>query len=531
MAMIFIAINMAMLLYEAYFCNFSYMSNQISTYNLSIFRLLIYGIILIILYLSEKRMRPYVEKFIESEYKAFLTMTFFILLIIFTLVVVFYGKITLVYTLLIITLLLTVVSIVFITGDYKKDAVVIILLLGLILTFIIPINNQLDEKRHFLTSYNLSYGNIDFIENPLTNEKFQEIKINTKLYDFNRYFGEEYEDRFIEDFKTEDVTQLPANYNIVQYIPTAIGIFIARISGGSIADIYYAGRIFNLITYAGIIYFALKILPYKRKTFFVISLMPMMVALSGVYSIDGVTTGICLLFISYCFKLYEGKDKITLKQLMVLSALFVLVSLVKSAGYIFIGLIVLILPIRKIIKENKKWHIALLALFIIIGVAINAYVMLSLQTDDFSDTRMEGTNATEQLEYIKENPKEFAEILYKDIKSMTTGFGTISYLHGPMFFGSNSSNIFFLLLLYIFFVASTDNTKQFNNWIRLLFIIIFIITIAFTEIIMYISYTPVGHDSIYGYQARYLYPILPLLFSALSSKNVEHIKDESRGGY
>lgn len=129
----------------------------------------------------------------------------------------------------------------------------------------------------------------------------------------------------------------------------------AKLLGGSIADVYIVGRLFNLIAYALIIILILKILPYKHKIFFIIYMLPFSLLLAASYSVDGICIGFLGLFIAYCLKLSEGDYKdIKLKQILILMLLFGLCLLAKNLAYCAIILLIFILPICKILKNNKK---------------------------------------------------------------------------------------------------------------------------------------------------------------------------------
>ena len=81
--------------------------------------------------------------------------------------------------------------------------------------------------------------------------------------------------------------------------------------------------------------------------------MPMLLALASVYSPDGIGTALVALFIAYCLKLHE-KDNFNIKEISILLLLLILAASIKSVGYIGISLIIFVLPLKKIIKQNKK---------------------------------------------------------------------------------------------------------------------------------------------------------------------------------
>ena len=510
-------------IYELLFCNYLFITGE-STYAFSFYRIVMYVAVIILFLKFSKHILEY-KGGIQKAEKYILYVS--ILLLLATFFFTFVGKITLLTAIIIIIAILLILLLAFsLTGNYIKNFILIALAMGFILSMIMPINNQLDEKRHFLSAYNLSYANINF-NKPIINEGVQSIPQRLNFEKFNTYFHKNYEPTFLEEYEIEDISNIPAAYNPIQYLPSAIGIYIARLLGGSIADIYYAGRFFNLIGYIVLVAFTLKILPYKRKSFYVIFLMPMLLALASVYSVDSIMVGVISLWIAYCLKLYEQKEKITGKQLLILLGIFTLIGTLKSMSYLPIALFIFIIPIRKIVKENKKYLVPIIFLGIV-SVTINIGITLYLQSDQLSDPRVENTNAMQQIEYIKEEPIEYIKILGKHIKTTLTEFSALSYLNGPMFFGNDFDNIFLILLLFLFYTGITDDSKNLSKKTKWIAIITFFIVLSITSTLLYISYTPLQSKTIQGYQLRYIFPIISLIVICLSSEKIKNQKSEKK---
>ena len=514
---------MIMGIYELLFCNYLFITGE-STYAFSFYRMVMYVAVIILFLKFSKHILEYKGEIQKAE-KYILYVS--ILLLLATFFFTFVGKITLLTAIIIIIAILLILLLAFsLTGNYIKNFILIALAMGFILSMIMLINNQLDEKRHFLSAYNLSYANINF-NKPIINEGVQSIPQKLNFEKFNVYFHKKYEPTFLEEYELEDISSIPAAYNPIQYLPSAIGIYMARLLGGSIADIYYAGRFFNLIGYIGLVVLTLKILPYKKKSFYVIFLMPMLLALASVYSVDGIMVGVISLWIAYCLKLYEQKEKITGKQLFILLGIFTLIGTLKSMSYLPIALFIFIIPIRKILKENKKYLVPIILLGIV-SVTINIGITLYLQSDQLSDPRVENTNAMQQIEYIKEEPIEYIKILGKHIKTTLTEFSALSYLNGPMFFGNDFDNIFLILLLFLFYTGITDDSKNLSKKTKWIAIITFFIVLSITSTLLYISYTPLQGKTIQGYQLRYIFPIISLIVICLSSEKIKNQKSEKK---
>ena len=108
---------------------------------------------------------------------------------------------------------------------------------------------------------------------------------------------------------------------------------------------------------------------------------------------------------------------------------------------------------------------------------------------------------------------DYAHILLKYLfGTYLTFINATDYSAKLAYLGNDlSASIAFLVL--IVFTAFTDKGKvdrNLNNWKNRIFsIVLFLITIVLVVTSLYISFTPVGLDTINGCQARY---ILPMLF-------------------
>ncbi len=93
----------------------------------------------------------------------------------------------------------------------------------------------------------------------------------------------------------------------------------------------YLGRIFNLIAYVAISFAALKIVPIKKKLFFLLALLPMSIIHAASLSADGITNSSALLFAAYILYLAYGNVKtISKKHIMIAIAIGIFIALCKN---------------------------------------------------------------------------------------------------------------------------------------------------------------------------------------------------------
>lgn len=515
----------AIIIFELLYCNSRFISGVLYNtenamqYNFSLFRMLLYIIILIMLIIFNKKLKGILEETKDSDIRKKVILLYSVASV-FAIIYVTYKfignklplpKIATEYLLII----LTGLCLTYLSKDYIKNIIVITSTIALLFVITIDINNTIDEKKHFMSAYCLSTGQFDF-NNAKLDKRFFELDNLVKYTNIEDLFENNFKENLTDDYKKEEIESVPAGYNPILYLPSTIGILVAKNLSNNMADIYFAGRLFNLIAYAALIIVALKLLPYKKNTFYVIFLMPMLLALGSVYTVDAVSMGIISIFIAYCFKLKET-EHIGLKEILILLLLSVALCIPKSMAYIFVGLIVFILPVIKIFKENKKYIPYIIAIIILALLG----VLYSASNKELSeDPRGGNTNIEQQIDYLSSNPLNIIKLGINHIRLTLTNFNWLSGLNNKLYFADISLNVFLFLLLFILYVSITDNSKNLKMKDKILMILAFFITYAFTSLVLYLSFTPVGSNKIEGYQTRYIFPILPLLMICISNPNI-----------
>lgn len=504
-------------IYEICFCNLrDIVINK--TYNFSLFRIIVY-IILVILYIK------FSNKFIKEAEQALpekkkIICIYITISIIYTIYKLHIEKNYYIISLILLTELNGLLFILYITKDYIKNIIITILTLGFILSITTNIYHEVDEKRHFMSALNMAVGNFDF-KNGVTDEKYNNIEFNTLPINFAmEYYNKEGNLQIQKISEDEIAYSTPTEEFPLLYLPSSIGINVARLFGGSMADVFMAGRMFNLITYGILLIIAFKLLPFKKNIFYIICLMPMSLVLATSYSLDGITIGLISVFIAYALKLYkEDYDKITIKKFITLITLFLIAIICKRGAYLGIALIMLLLPVIKIMKNNKKIRnvaIVLVILVIIVGM-FQAFSMIG-QTQ--GDVRVKNTSPSRQIEYLLEKPTRIIEVYYNFAKISILNMNWYSAFNLAEFFGSNYKVGTFLLFVFILYTAITDNSYTFNKKEKTINCSAFFLTYFITSFIIYISYTKVGIDCVVGYPGRYLIPVLPLFLININTKKI-----------
>lgn len=504
-------------IYEICFCNLGDIVIN-KAYNFSLYRIITY-IILAILYIK------FSNKFIKEAEQALpkkkkIICIYIAISVIYTIYKLHIEKNYYIISLMLLTELNGLLFILYITKDYIKNIIITILTLGFILSITTNIYHEVDEKRHFMSALNIAVGNFDF-KNGVTDEKYNNIEFNTLPINFAmEYYNKKGNLQIQKIPESESIYSTPTEEFPLLYLPSSIGINVARLLGGSMADVFMAGRMFNLITYGILLVIAFKLLPFKKKVFYVICLMPMSLVLATSYSLDGITIGLISIFIAYALKLYkEDYDKITIKKFITLITLFLIAIICKRGAYLGIALIMLLLPVIKIIKNNKKIRNVSIVLVLLV-IMVGMFQASSMIGQTQGDVRVEDTSPSRQIEYLREKPTRIIEVYYNFAKISILNMNWYSAFNLAEFFGSDYKVGTFLLFIFVLYTAITDSSYTFNKKEKIINCSAFFLTYFITSFIIYIAYTKVGADCVIGYAGRYLTPILPLFLININTKKI-----------
>lgn len=533
-----IAYALAILVFEIGYCNTQLVIGKLEgksdiNYYFSPARVLIYALFLILYVIFKNKFIEEAQNAAQNKYKRVFIYVSVIATIIAIIIagVACYKKpvITRGISIGVITAILWSIFIIYVSNNHVKNMIVIGCTIGLIFSIVTKFNHSTDEKKHFMTAFNVSYFNLDYYKHPITDEKINNIKHFLRYNEIEEDLLKPYAPQITNEVNMADMPSTPTSYNFLLYVFPAAGIFMARTLGGSIIDMYILGRVFNLALYIILTCIALKLIPFKKNIFLTVFLMPMMVLLAGTFSIDGACIGLVSIFIAYCLKIYKESTTISLKQFLILVGLFALMLLAKSMAYILVGFMVFILPITKTIKENKKYIPAMVTFLIIAIIAVGSFVLYERNTKMFSDTRGEGNvDAEEQLNYMLKNPLHDVQLAIEHSKNTLLNYSWYDGLNEKVFFGQDSSAVFLVMMLFTLYIALTEDDYNFGKKEKIIFLVTFMLVFGMTSAMLYVTFTQVGALNVKGYQTRYIVPILPLVLFALSNSKVITNKEKTK---
>lgn len=516
---------LAILSFEFLFCNSTFVSSilklnfDFSLYIFSWARIFIYILFFIILYFIKDKIISNRILYEESTKRKKINSTkillgsIFILTIAITLIMIFTMDIS-IMSLGVISLVLIYLIFLYLfhSNNYKLN-----ILLVCSLCFIYAIStisiHPIDEMIHFSSAYNISQGNFNF------NKSYSDSNLD-KIngwgnFNSNKDLHVHYnKDKYQVKEKSE---RWPSDASEFLYIPSATGIFISQLLDGTIMDTFYLGRIFNALTLMFGIAILLKIVPFKINCFVAVLTTPFFLLLGSTYNVDGIGVITILIFIAYVLKLYSNKKLkyLSKKNILYLLILMLIIILYKDASYFLVFCLLLIL--RK--KVPKKYIYILIPVFIIMLYLI--YWQMVPQSINSGDSRGGDTNMMEQLSFLLSSPIVFCKVYL--MHTLNTFFTPEFYgeLNNVRFFGEFSNYLILIYIFYLLYMGFSSDDKALNLKEKIYIFIIAGLIFYFTSTGLYLTYTPVGSYIIKGYQARYIWPIIPLLLLLLSNKKVK----------
>lgn len=318
------------------------------------------------------------------------------------------------------------------------------------------------------------------------------------------------------------------------YIPSALVVSLFQALHTNILPLFYAGRIINLIVYAILAFFAVRTAPRFKIFFGVVAAAPMALYISASYNPDYLTYGLALLLAAWFTKLYFEKGlTIGYRQIIYFTVICALVSVMKYS-LVPLCLLMLFIPSSRFASKKTKAAGCAIAIAVSLVAALALFWMNAVQNAGEASAltgdgvNMMGASVSQQLAFMMESFTTTVSIFLRAFMENAPYYITQLFTFGWLTY--NIPNIF--IYIYVGFIALVgfiyskyeSKTAPFAET-RLgainKFGVFLVLACGFIliNLILYLTWTPVGADFIQGVQGRYLLPLLlflPFLSSNLS---------------
>lgn len=419
--------------------------------------------------------------------------------------------------------------------------------LGTIYNFILPACTVPDEDFHFASAYKLS----NCILYQVSIDEQTEVMLmrpdisNSLIRSYNAEALRSYYRDFIgisherdDYYSNNNIVNTP--YTYYQYWFPALAISACRILKLSAPLLLFIGREANLILFSLVIYFAFRILPSARTTFSIIMLFPMTMILAASYSYDSIIISTLMLYYSIIMKCNASAEPIALKEMMVISLLFIFTIPIKL---VYFPIILLLFFINST-KFGKLWYkyawiaiISILTASIIIishGATIKylftkeaptVNTEISLDSDNSDSVNYDDTSHNWTISDAKSNPLEFIGVNFRSLFDTSNQlFMNISGYYFGWFSYEIPITIACIFPVLFFISIYADSSTILDNLKKTVLLLIVIAIFSLIMLSMLLTETPYGAIAVVGVQGRYFIPLMPLVALALKANTKINIE-------
>ena len=398
---------------------------------------------------------------------------------------------------------------------------------GLCYLLVLPPFAAPDEPRHFVTSYYNS-NQILGIKQSKT-----DTYVICREEDDDSICGitidrETYRAVLTKLFKTSNKTKINSRLFLgklieesmfITHLPQALGITIARLLHFNYITTIYMAQLFSLIFYTIMVFFAIKIIPVGKYILFVISGFPMVMQEATSCGYDIIIMGMVFFFIAYIFNIIYKREKITLKNCIIIMLLIILFSPCKLV-YCVVPLLVYLIPTTLFI--NKKQAYIYKNFAFLCGVIVAMICNMNAVTGN--------TSGTKYIEWANEEGYTVGYLLCHISKLfniiITTLYEKVTfYIEGIIGNGLGWYDISIPVdltiasaVLIIFAINNNQTDIDISLKHKALYLLIAAISVSMTCASMLLAWTPISYNIIEGVQGRYFLPILPLILLCFADK-------------
>ena len=442
--------------------------------------------------------------------------------------------------------------------SFAGRAAVCIFVCGALFCFANPPLQAPDETDHYLRSYAISLGRLDFdadrgypedVDRLLAAFPGAWVNAHTSVgwgknsqgaeapYDSSghalKQWGEDgavlsVADSFAQYLSgepaKEKVTE-PISLMILPFVPQALGMVLARLVGLGALGCLYAGRLANLACYTLLCWLALRGCRRYQPVFLGVMLLPLSLYMAASLSYDATLLGFYYLVASY-----YCRDEIRDRDVYAFFAAFVLMNVAKPYINLLWIVLPLILPRRAWKTRWKKWQVALagLAGAVVVTRFIEWYGVAFRHNYGTIERMIEGVEQLPQLAFILSNPLRYIAVLFGTLYENEFFIGQLG-VFGSLDLPIPLLNILCPAVLLFCAALSVHEKSSLRPLPAAGLGALGVVYIAGAMTAMYITYTPVGMVRVIGLQARYFLPVF-LMLLVLVAALLSHVLEPKLAG-
>ena len=397
-----------------------------------------------------------------------------------------------------------------------------ILIVGTILAVVAPPNVGVswDDEIHYQHALSLSHifdGQMSMADVSIQND-YQNVALNK--YNYTQAEQSRYNaimnDLIQAKYYTKRYALTSMNQQI-SYLPSAIGIVIARGLGMPFNMTIIAGRWMNVLLITLLTYFAMKKLKSGKIIVLLISLIPTNIFLAANYNYDTWLTGWMTLGLATFFGEWQKSDEKLSRKSFWTIGISLFLAVMPKLVYFPLSFIALFMPKKKFKNKKEMWKYRIFIVLVAVLPLVLVYFQNFYGGVAQGDTRGgEAVNSGSQMEFIQQQPLQAAMVLLNFLKIYLNPYTEgREYLINQAYFGYVGIDYRIILLIVVIgaFVSREEKEVKFPWWTKVGALFLYCVIGFVSAFSMYVAFTAVGADTVAGCQGRYLIPaFFPVLY-------------------
>lgn len=408
------------------------------------------------------------------------------------------------------------------------------LIFGMLFIFRLPPLSGTDEFTHFPRLYQISQGTLN--EQPIGDHEFGgklPVNINNMINAYrnlSRYSpgqgylnGAKQLNAQYSKISSPGKAKVTANFTSTiiyppwAYIPSLIGLLLAKAAKLPLVWYVYLARISTYLVWLALAFLAIKYLPAGKYFMLAVALLPTAVSQAATIGADGIQMALAWLLISLTLAVVAKKIKPKWPLLIAISLLSVYVAVIKD-GYFLLGLVPLVIPASRFAKQRAGviWRSALVILVLTCSVLFTLRTVHAVHGTVLTPTVGMYFNSSQQISYIFSHlPIYLWHLIEQPFTKTfdTTYLGIVGILTNRLIYLSILviGLLYFGLSLGIGSTPTLNRLREYRVRLLLFFSIILLASYGLLASAFYIGNTSVGAQFVNGFYGRYFLPLLPLL--------------------
>lgn len=383
-----------------------------------------------------------------------------------------------------------------------RNTFLLVFFFGTVIALVRPVQFALDEESHLQNAIGVSdslifkYSNEDLAD-------YDSVFKHDYLRNHQTYVGDE--EWYELEHEPSKVSGKVVSFDNLAFIPGAVGWNIGRLISDKVYISYYLGRVFHVLAYATLVYFAIRISRQYRGILFLLATIPSSLYVVSGFHYDYLYFGAALIMGALLTNLFSDGDKLTIKNVLIYQ-LFAASLMFAKFPFILMSTVFLVIP-KKYFKSRST---RLVAVASCLAVILMAFIYSGILNIFNLDTNVAGNSPG--LTYFITHPLPI-------VRTMISAPATIldHFISTPLQYVTMESTFLYITNLVVFLILYIVNIsihevilpQRVKYYLVLLFIgISFLMVYAITGDPR--VYSP-GDIIVNGVQGRYYYLMLVFL--------------------